>query len=95
MVKVVKKVKETLNEDGEKVIHETITTDYNKKSKLVFILLAWFTGGIGGQYLYLGKGGKFILSLIFCWTGIPAIIALVHFLSAICESEEKFQSRFK
>lgn len=58
----------------------------NKKGKwvnqLVYILLAILVGGFGLHKFYEGKAGLGILYLLFCWTGIPSIIALIEGISA-------------
>lgn len=48
------------------------------KSKVVFVLLALFLGGLGIHRMYLGNWGLGILYLLTCWTGIPMIIALIE-----------------
>jgi TM2 domain-containing membrane protein YozV len=48
--------------------------------KTALALLAFFTGGIGGHKFYVGKYGQGILYFLFCWTGIPGMIALVEFI---------------
>jgi len=47
-----------------------------KKDPTVALLLALFLGGIGAHKFYLGKTGAGILYLLFCWTFVPALIAL-------------------
>ncbi len=47
-----------------------------KKSPTTAVLLALFLGGIGAHKFYLGKTVAGILYLLFCWTTIPAWIAL-------------------
>jgi TM2 domain-containing membrane protein YozV len=42
------------------------------------LLLAIFLGGIGGHKFYLGNFVLGILYLVFCWTGIPSVVALVE-----------------
>lgn len=49
-------------------------------NKLVYILLILFLGGIGAHKFYAGKYGMGILYLLFCWTGIPALCALVDLI---------------
>ncbi|MDF5496698.1 NINE protein, partial [Vibrio parahaemolyticus] len=44
---------------------------------------------------YLGKIGQGILYLVFCWTLIPAIIAFIEFIIYLCESDEKFETRYQ
>ena len=54
-------------------------------NKLTYCLLAFFLGGIGIHKFYGGKTGTGILFLLFCWTGIPAIIALIDLIIGICK----------
>lgn len=48
------------------------------KSKPMFVLLASLIGGFGVHRMYLGNWGLGILYLLFCWTGIPMIIAIAE-----------------
>jgi len=50
------------------------------KSKVAFVLLALFLGGLGIHRMYIGDVGLGILYLLFCWTGIPLVIAMVEAL---------------
>ena len=43
-------------------------------NKVIYILLALFLGSFGIHKFYAGKN---ILHLIFCWTGIPHILAII------------------
>lgn len=54
-------------------------------NKLTYCLLAFFLGGIGIHKFYGGKTGTGILFLLFCWTGIPAVIALIDLIIGICK----------
>ncbi len=52
------------------------TTNYNitgakKVNKWLYILLAFFFGGIGAHKFYAGKTFSGIISILFCWTYIP------------------------
>lgn len=47
-----------------------------KKSTSTGILLALFLGGIGAHWFYLGRTGRGVVYLLFCWTFIPEIIAV-------------------
>jgi TM2 domain-containing membrane protein YozV len=53
---------------------------YNNTSKnpTTAVLLALFLGGIGAHKFYLGQTGLGILYLIFCWTGIPSVVAVIE-----------------
>lgn len=54
-------------------------------SKVTYCVLAFLLGGIGIHKFYAGKTGAGICFLLFCWTGIPAIIALIDGISALCK----------
>jgi TM2 domain-containing membrane protein YozV len=64
------------------------------RNKTTAALLAFFLGGIGGQYFYLGRVGAGIACLLFCWTFIPCIIALYHFIKFLSISEEAFNLQY-
>ncbi|MDL4843188.1 TM2 domain-containing protein [Aquibacillus rhizosphaerae] len=64
------------------------------KSKLAAGLLGIFLGDFGIHKFYLGQKGKGILYLVFCWTGIPAIIGFIEGIIYLFSSEEKFQSKY-
>lgn len=48
------------------------------KSKVAFVLLALLFGGFGIHRMYIGDWFLGFLYLIFCWTFVPAIVALVE-----------------
>jgi TM2 domain-containing membrane protein YozV len=49
-----------------------------KKDPTAAVLLALFLGGLGIHKFYLGQAGLGVLYLIFCWTGIPSIVAFIE-----------------
>ena len=49
-----------------------------RKDRTAGFLLTLFLGGIGAHHFYLGKVGLGVLYLLFCWTLIPAIVALIE-----------------
>lgn len=61
------------------------------KSKVAAGVLAILFGGIGVHKFYLGKIGMGILYLLFCWTGIPAVIGLIEGIIYLCADDENFQ----
>jgi|AGTN01.2.fsa_nt_gi Predicted membrane protein len=66
----------------------------NTKSKVAAGLLALFLGGIGVHKFYLGQVGAGIVYLLFCWTGIPAIIGFVEGIIYLTSSDENFYYRY-
>ena len=63
------------------------------KNKLVAGLLGILLGGIGIHHFYLGNTTAGILSILFCWTGIPGIIGLIQGILILCESDDDFAQR--
>ena len=51
-----------------------------RKSVTAGVLLAIFLGGFGAHHFYLHRTGLGILYFAFCWTLIPAIVALIEAL---------------
>lgn len=54
-------------------------------NKVVYCLLAFFAGGIGIHKFYAGQIVAGILYLLFCWTFIPSLIALIELIIALCK----------
>ena len=49
-----------------------------KKNPTTAVLLALFLGGLGIHKFYMGQTGLGVLYLLFCWTYIPSVIALIE-----------------
>jgi TM2 domain-containing membrane protein YozV len=49
-----------------------------RKDEVIGVLLAIFLGGLGIHHFYLRRDGLGLLYLVFCWTGIPMIIAWIE-----------------
>ena len=49
----------------------------NEVNKVIYIVLAVFLGSFGIHKFYARKTGVGILYLVFCWTGIPQILAII------------------
>jgi len=62
--------------------------------KTVLALIAFFLGGIGGHKFYVGKYGQGILYFLFCWTGIPGLIALIEFIIYLCTPAEDIARKY-
>lgn len=65
-----------------------------KKSRILAIILAFFLGGLGFHKFYLGRPVQGLFYLLFCWTGIPWLIALVEFIIYIFMSDEEFALKY-
>jgi len=65
-----------------------------EKNKVVAALLAFFLGGIGVHKFYLGQTGMGIAYLLFCWTGIPALIALIEGILYLVKSDDEFAALY-
>ncbi len=64
------------------------------KNKTTAALLAFFLGGVGVHRFYLGQTGLGFVYLIFCWTFIPAIIAVIDFIIFLTMDEGQFNIKF-
>ena len=64
------------------------------KSKVTAGLLGIFLGGFGVHKFYMGKTGRGVLYLLFCWTGIPSIVGLIEGIIYLTESDVAFEHRF-
>ena len=65
-----------------------------RKDKLAAALLAIFLGGLGLHKFYLGRNGWGFIYLIFCWTGIPAVIGFIEGILFLFQSEETFDRKY-
>jgi TM2 domain-containing membrane protein YozV len=64
------------------------------KDRTTAMLLCFFLGGIGIHKFYLGKKNDGIIYLVFCWTYIPAIVAIFEFFGFCFMSDREFNSKF-
>lgn len=73
-------------------VYNILTPQYGRDkvcvNKLVYALLAIFLGGFGIHKFYEGKMWKGIFYLLFCATGIPAIIGLVEGIMALTKTAD-------
>lgn len=65
-----------------------------KKDKTSAGVLALLLGGFGAHHFYLGNTGAGILSVLFFWTYIPALVGMIQGIMYLCMGEEEFQRRY-
>jgi TM2 domain-containing membrane protein YozV len=65
-----------------------VATNKRVVNKITYALLAIFLGSIGVHHFYAGYNGKGITSLLLCWTAIPAIIAFIEGICALCKTAD-------
>lgn len=58
-------------------------------NKIVYALLAFFLGTFGAQEFYAGNTRAGVLSLLFCWTGIPTIYGIYKFIIAVAKPADE------
>ena len=64
------------------------------KNKTTAGIFALFFGGLGVHRFYLGQTGKGLLYLLFIWTFIPTIIAMIDGIIFLTQSEEAFDRKY-
>ena len=64
------------------------------KSKTTAIVLALLLGDAGIHKFYLGQTLQGVLYLIFCWTLIPVVLAIVDAIIYISMSDQAFQQKY-
>jgi hypothetical protein len=74
----------------QQMVNEGISPAWPIKSKIAAGLLGIFLGGIGIHKFYMGKVGMGILYLLFCWTGIPALVGFIEGIIYLASNEHNF-----
>lgn len=69
-------------------------TTKEPKNKTAATLFAFFLGAFGAHKFYLGAWGWGLLYLVFCWTYIPLLLAIVETVRYIVLKDEDFQERY-
>lgn len=64
-------------------------TSNKRVNKIVYAILTILLGSIGINKFYAGKIKSGILSLVFCWTLIPAILSVAEFITVLTEKADK------
>lgn len=65
--------------------------EYGRRvNKVVYIVLALFLGAFGGHKFYSGQIGKGIMYLLFSWTMIPFILAILSAIKALFTPADQY-----
>lgn len=56
--------------------------------------IALTLGGLGGHHFYLGNTKRGIVYLLFFWTFIPAVAALIEGILYLTKSDQEFQQQY-
>lgn len=64
------------------------------KSRIVAAILAFVFSFIGAHNFYLGKTGKGILCVLFCWTYIPTLLSLFDAIRFLIMSDAVFNQQY-
>ncbi|EHJ08459.1 TM2 domain-containing protein [Staphylococcus simiae] len=54
-----------------------------KVNKTIYVLVAIFLGGVGVHKFYADQFGQGLLHLLFFWTGIPSVVAIINAIIVI------------
>ena len=65
-----------------------------RRNKWIAIIIAFFFGSFGVHKFYLGQIGWGIVYLLFCWTGIPAIIGIIESVLYLTMSDAEFAAKY-
>ena len=84
-----KAVKKTTKEEVKEKPVKKFTTKDKKVRKSVYAILTLLLGTIGVNKFYAGKVKAGILSILFCWTGIPTILSIAEFITVLTEKADK------
>lgn len=64
-------------------------------NRFIFAIIAFFLGSLGIQEFFLGNHFRGVLGILFCWTYIPAIIAIIQIVIALfCSSDKEFYMKW-
>lgn len=82
------KIDINVNNNSPTGSHVYVANNKKAVNKVIYCVLALLLGWIGAHKFYAGKVAAGILYLLFSWTCIPAIIAFIEFILALCKTED-------
>lgn len=80
------------SEEDYQMIHQYYSSGC--PNKVAAGVLGILLGGIGVQHFYVGQTVRGVIDILFCWTGIPALVGLVEGIIWLCEDDAAFESKF-
>jgi len=78
---------------SQDILKNGIGVTKSGKSKVTAGIFALLLGGIGVHNFYMGKIGRGVLDILFCWTGIPEIVAFIQGIIILCGTDDDFERR--
>ena len=85
---------ETEEKEAKEVIVLEKQYSAEKKSKAVTILLCMFLGWMGAHKFYLGNTAAGVIYLIFFWTFVPYLIAVIEMWIIIFMKDKDFDRKY-
>lgn len=77
----------------EKELEQNLMLLTSNPNKVTAGILAILLGDFGVQHFYTGQVVRGILDIVFCWTGIPAIIGIVEGIIWLTEDDAAWAAR--
>lgn len=75
------------NQNAQQPVY--IANNTKAVNKVTYCLLALFLGGLGVHKFYASKTGTGIVYILFCWTFVPAFIAFIECIVALCKTADQ------
>jgi TM2 domain-containing membrane protein YozV len=66
----------------------------SSKSRVTAAVLAILLGGLGVHKFYMGRAGLGCVYILFSWTFIPALIALIEGIIYLTMDDETFRAKY-
>ncbi len=89
---------EIFNEDEDDYIEDEYIDErmyWPVKNRYLAGILAIICGDFGVHKFYLGRVREGIISVLFFWTGIPAIIGLIEGILYLVQSDLEFSEKYQ
>lgn len=80
--------KTTKDEVKEKTVKKVVNKE-KKVKKSIYAVLTILLGTIGINKFYAKKIKSGVLSILFCWTGIPTLLSIAEFITVLTEKADK------